>query len=418
MPAMLPTLAVQLAHPLTERGELPVSPLFLAALALCLFIGAAQLGQRVARPADPAPAERGETQRDVPRGGRAVAFWAVRALGLALVVLAATAGRFGNPNQVRNIAPALTVGAGWPLLIVATAAFGRVWWWLNPHDTLARPLAPLGAGHGSDVDDDGRWAPVWWAAATGAGWMLYLTVWPGALDPRTIAGALLLYTVATLAACLTLGRRTWLWRGEVFTVFFGLLAAVRRRGVRWRPPAGAPAVLGVLSGGALFGLFHDSAMGTVVAYAHPLYRGLAAVAFLVLGAVVAERAARRTAYGAAAMALAPVAASLLLALSVARNRLTTSLQLLPITASNPFGGELDLFGTRFDPIYTQPLGPTGPVWVQAGILMGGHAVGIVLFLWAMRRSDGAAGVPRRSRGVITSLLGTSLCIAVATAAAF
>lgn len=418
---MIEPSVVVLAHPLTQRAELPFSPLVLALLAVyVLFTVSAVLAwrHRSRPPTSREAVARQHNDDPVPdRAWARAAFWVARAVGLGLFILVLVAGLWGDPNQLRNIAPALTIGAGWPMVTLAVLLAGGLWWWVNPYDTLARAVAPLGAGDGTGRGSDGAWAPVWWGVATAAVWMAYLTVWPDALDPRTIAWALIAYTLVTLAGCLAVGRKTWLWRGEFFTIFFGLLAAVRTHGTSWTPPAGAPAVLGVVAGGALFGLFRDSDLGIFLAYGPRanLYGRIAVVVFMAVTAAGAHAAARRSTVTCIVVGLVPMAAALVLALSISRNRLTTSLQLLPIAASNPLGGGLDLFGTRFNDLHTRPLGEVGPVWLQVGLLLIGSIAGV----WLGRRAANTTGgrTARQPGGVVLLLLGTLLAIGVAAAAA-
>ena len=416
---------VVLAHPLTQRAELPLSALELAAFAVYLLLMAtAATGWLLARRPPPPHVEPHDHDDDpAPKDGPGrIAVWIVRAVGVALLVLVVVAGWWGNPNQVRNIAPALTLGAGWPVLTAAAVTLGGVWWWLNPYDTVARGIADFGAGAGSGRNADGTWAPVWWAIAPGAIWMMYLTVWPSALAPPTIANVAVLYLLVTLTGCLALGRKTWLWRAEFFTVFFGLLAAARRPR-HWAPPAGSAALLGVVCGGALFGLFRDSDLGLSIAYGRNanLYSRIAIIAFMAVAGIAAHRGARRSLPGAVTAGLAPMAAALVVALAVERNRLTTSLQLLPITASDPLGGDFDLFGTRMGGLHPQPLGAIGPVWLQMGVLLLGALAGMLLARrFALLRSGAtpeAAKTQRRVGGVVFVLLGTLLGVGVAAAAA-
>lgn len=414
---------VVLAHPLTQQAELPVSPLVLALGALYVLLMVAAIARRRwnsdAADAGAAVVWRPDEQDAPSAGVRGVLFWATRAVSLALFALAIVAGRVGDPSQLGNIAPALTIGAGWPLVTLGAILGGRVWWWINPFDTLARPVSQLGAGEGTASSGDEPWAPVWWALVPAALWMMYLTVWPSGLDPRSIGWTLPAYTLVTLAGCLGLGRRTWLWRGEFFTVFFGLLAAVRLRRTRWNPPAGAPAVLGVVAGGALFGLFRISDLGAFLVYGPRanLYAILGVVAVMSVAAVVAERSSRKLGRGALAVGLTPIAAGLVLALAVSRSRLMTSVQLLAVLASDPLGQGLDLFGTRNNGINPVLFGIAGPVWLQAGLLLAGAVAGFLLALHFSRTMTGAAATRRRTTGVILSLLGTFLAVGVAAAAA-
>ena len=55
-------------------------------------------------------------------------------------------------------------------------------------------------------------------------------------QPRTLAIAVLVYTLYTLAAQAAYGVETWTRRGETFAVYFGLFARIspfERRGCAW-----------------------------------------------------------------------------------------------------------------------------------------------------------------------------------------
>ena len=414
---------IVLAHPLTERAELPLSPLEIAALALYVLLVVAAIAhwrtKGSAREANPAPSEFDQDAVPETRTPR-IAFWLARGVGLAVFALAVAAGLWGDTTQVANITPALVIGAGWPLLTLASLIVGVVWWWVNPYDTVGRVVAEAGAGQGSAAGDDGAWAPVWWALVPAAVWMLYLTTWRTALSPRTIGWTMVAYAFITVVGVLALGRKTWVWRAEFLTVFFGLIAQARRRAAT--SPAGAAALLGVVCGGALFGLVRDSDLGLipVSAIAGPWAGAHVALAFILLSAILADQVERRAPRSVVATALAPMAVGLVVALGIARNRLTTSLQLLPITASNPLGGDLNLFGTWGNPVNPAPLGELGPVWLQIGVLLAGAVVGLLL---AVRRrrvgvSPSVAGArSRRGIGVISVFLGIYLVLGVAAVAA-
>lgn len=378
-----------LAHPLTQPGELPVSSLFVATVAMCLLAGAGYLFAVRARRNGADLEQREEVVppgfEPLPRGAAGIVFGITRLAGLGLLVLAIVAGRFGQDDQLDNITPALVIGAGWPLLVVACLVFGHVWWWINPFDTLARGVAPLGAGDGTSVPAE---APSTWAAVPVAGlWVAYLTVWPNSLSPRTIANALLVYTVVTLAGCLAVGRRTWLGSAELFTVFFGWVARARRGGRGWTPSRGASVVLGVLAGGMVYGLVRDSRLLVSFSYGSLLELSLVLATFSAAAALLAVRAEQRqrirSGVAAVALALIPATAAIAIALGLARNRFTTSLQLLPAQAFDPLGVRPDSFVAPIvDP---QPLGHEGLLALQVIVLLLGHIAGMALAARATAR---------------------------------
>ena len=390
---------IVLAHPLTQRYELGVSPLVLGVVAFGLLFGVAQLvwQRRPSEvPAAPAPRE----ERDRPRALLIV----TRVIGVGLLVLAISAGLLGRNDEQFNIAPALIVGAGWPSLVLASLLLGRVWPWIDPFDSLARVMAPLGAGDGGGGDDVAVWPAVGGAVALVA----YLTVWPGNLWPRTVGSALLLYVVVTLAGCLALGRRTWLDRAEVFGLLFGWLAAARHV-ASWAVPAGAAAVLSVLAGGFAYGLLRDSHLMANFAYGPDATRnGVIALTITVVAVAVVARAAvaRHPAAGrAVTLALTIAAGGLALALALGRNRFTTSLQMLPILATDPFGAIVDR-GLRLNP---EPFGVTGLRVVQVAVLGLTHVAAAV----AAARRGARDGVALASP---PALLLTAMLLAVGVAA--
>lgn len=371
---------IVLADPLTQTWELPVSPLFLSAAAVCLLGAVTWLAAQTARaPVEDDAGTRGTQAPEDAEPREGPLFWVGRAIGLALLLLAIVAGRFGSEAELSNVTPALVMGAGWPMLVVATALFGAAWHWLNPFDTLGRAVAPLGAGDGTDAQANAAWA-----LPAALLWVAYLTMWPSHLAPRSISNALLIYTVATLAGVLAFGRRTWLSGGEIFSVFFGLVAKVRRHGTAAQLPEGAHLVLGVLCGGFVYGLLRDSQLLLDIGYGprSTLYSALAlaaAVAVTVGLTVLAYRSAQRRGCGTAVLVgLIPAATGLAVALGLARNRLTTSLQLLPVVSSDPLGQGLDLFGTRDWVLNGRPLGIAGLLALQIAVVLLGCLAGAIM----------------------------------------
>ena len=377
---------IVLAHPLTQRYELGVSPLVLGVVAFGLLFGVAQLVWQRRSTEDPAAPEASEALPEhghpavplliITRVNAVPLLIVTRVIGVALLVLAIAAGLLGRNVEQSNIAPALIVGAGWSLLVLASLLLGRVWIWIDPFDSLARIAAPLGAGDGATDDDQAVWPALGGAVLLVA----YLTVWPGNLAPRTVGAALLLYVVVTLAGCLALGRRTWLGRAEIFGLFFGWLAAARRVAT-WAVRPGAAAVLSVLAGGFAYGLLRDSHLMADFMYGPDATRnGVIALAVAVIAVAGATRAASRrhpAAARAVTLALTIAAGGLALALAIGRNRFTHSLQLLPILATDPFGRIVDLLAIRGWRMNPEPFGVTGLRVVQVAVLGMTHVAAAV-----------------------------------------
>jgi hypothetical protein len=365
-----------LAHPLVSAEALPLPPVAVAALAVVAVIVTAT------RPARPAAAPAGPEAAPQPHR-------VAQAVMIALLALAVFAGRAGVNQVTRNIAPALVVGAGWPLLVSLSALFGHWWHRANPWEGLARLLAPLTR----DRDATGTGSGVWPATLTSALLVWYLHAFPGALLPRAVGAAVALYTVVTVGGCLAVGRATWLSRVEVVSIFTGWVARLRRGGLLgWEVPDGAATVLGILAGGSLFGLVRYTRL------LNPLLFGLPAevpaeavgVALAALAAVALLAVARRADGGSGTVVAAavPVAAGLALAASLVRGQALIAVQLLPILAGDPLGRGWDLFGTAGWTPDPNPLGDTWHVVAQVLLIAAGGVAGAQV---ARLRTAGSGG---------------------------
>jgi hypothetical protein len=245
------------AHPLLEHSD-GFSPLLVTVLVLAVVLTAATR-RSPARISSEAPGERPAAPLDSWAGSLSIAQVVTRSVGVGLLLLAVVAGRFGSPDQLRNIAPALVIGVAWPLLVLGSALLGPVWRWVDPWDSLAR----FGAreSHGPAGETESGPGNVWPAVLPALLWVWYLSVFAGSLDPPSVGAAVAVYTVVTLAGCLALGRKRWLSRVEVFGLLFGWTARVARIVLpTWRPPRGAQVVLGVLAGGLLFGALRRTSL--------------------------------------------------------------------------------------------------------------------------------------------------------------
>jgi len=296
--------------------------------------------------------------------------WVVRALCLVVMLLAVVAGRIGADDELENLAPALTVGAGLPLLVAGCLVLGRLWRWVDPWDTLVRLVAP---------GDPSR-APghVWPAVAVVFPWLWYLGVYPRPLDPRAVGLALASYTVVTVAGCLAMGRVRWLSSSEPLGTLLSWVGLVPRlRLTRWTPPSGAAVLLGVVVGGLLFGALRRTGLWSAVAVLPQatLYATGGLLVACALGGTAAHLAARIGSpeqRAVAARALVPAAAGVAIAVSVARNRLFTSVQLLPGLIGDPLGRGWDLLGTPTAGLDAAPLGAVGVVVLQLVVVACAH----------------------------------------------
>jgi hypothetical protein len=381
-----PYPAAALAHPITQPFNLPLSPLEAAGAAAAVVLAAAFL----------APRARGEAPARVT--GAPLTSWAgslrpsqvvARAVAFGLLVLAVVAGRAGPGRELDNLAPALVVGAGWPLLVLASIVVGPVWRWTDPWDSAARVLP-----QGHPGEEGGH---VWTAALVAVGLTWYLSAYTAPLDPRSVGALVAVYTLFTLAGCLAFGRVRWLSTSEPLGITLSWMARLpRRRLVDWDPPRGAEPLLGAIAGGVLFGAVRRSELwgdlntaehGDLIAALGHVGFCVAAAGLITVMAVSGETTAARAA---AARAAVPAVAGIVLAVAVDRNRLFTSVQLLPELLGDPFGRGWDPFGRADASLYAAPLRVEGLLWAQLGLLAAGHAVGALV---AARRVERGARIP-------------------------
>lgn len=361
MPSLLATApgSTVLAHPVSGHPHVDVPTLLLT-------VGAGLLVAMVLPVVPP-----GRSREYVDAGATSWAgslSWgrrATRALGVAVLVLAVLAGLFGNRDQLDNLAPALVLGTAWPVLTVLALAV-PVWRWLDPWDGLARLLLP--------GDESTAASSVWPAVVPALAWCWYVAVHPRPLDPRLVGIALLAHTTVTLVGCLLVGRRRWLSQGEPVGILLSWVTAAARGGLRHGRPAGAPVLVGVVLGGLLFALLGRTETWTgLTGGTDALAWGTAGlVGCALLGAgvlVLAGRLGDRLDdRGATLRGALVLLVGVVLVVTLARNRFTTSVQLLPGLLGDPFGRGWDLLGPAGQGLVASPFGAAGLLWLRIGLL--------------------------------------------------
>ena len=299
---------------------------------------------------------------------------ATRSLALLLLVLAIVAGRLGADDELDNLAPALVIGVGLPVLVAGSLVLGGLWRWIDPWDTAARLLAPR--------DTSEPPGHVWPAVAVVLPGLWFLSVHPRPLDPRAVGAALAAYSVVTLAGCVALGRARWLASAEPLGLVLSWVGLLPRRLEGWQPPRGAGVLLGVVTGGLVFGLVRRSELWVPVLRRPEaeLWSTLGFAAACLLGAGLALLAGRGAPHRAAlaARSLVPVVAGVVLAVGLERNRLFTSLQLLPGLVGDPLGRGWDLLGPATQGLGPPPLGAVGLVSLQIAVVVAGHVAAAFL----------------------------------------
>jgi hypothetical protein len=324
----------------------------------------------------------------------------VAALALGLAV---AAGLFGVRNELENIAPALVVGAAWPLLTLASLV-GPVWRWVDPWDAAARALVP-----GDTSEPPGH---VWPAVGAAAALAWYAGVHSRPLDPRAVGMLLLGYTTLTLLGCLLLGRRRWLSSAEPVGILLAWVTTAGRARLG-EPARGAVTLVGVSLGGLLFAVLRRTGwwtdleplpQSTLDETAGLLLCCALGAALLAAGAAVGHRLRDR---GAVLCGAVPLLVGIVMVLSLERNRLFTSIQLLPGLLGDPFGAGWDLLGPAGRGLDPDPLGAAGLIVAQLA------AVGLTSSWGAVsagRRS------PRASRVAAATVLGYAALVAAVAVA--
>jgi hypothetical protein len=234
------------AHAFGVRYDLPLPlPFWLAGAGLAVALSFVVFAATLRRGASGADHPRLDLLR-LPLG-RALAHPAtvavVRLLSVGVFVVLIAAGLFGTQDPYRNLAPAFVWIVWWIGLAYLSALVGDLWAVLNPWNAVylwAEALARrLGAGH--------RLGPRWRLPAALGVWpatvlLLALvwieTLWDGNAVPANIARLALGYSLLTWLGMFLFGRAAWLRSGEVFAVYFGLLARLAPTELRVDGPGG------------------------------------------------------------------------------------------------------------------------------------------------------------------------------------
>lgn len=172
-------------------------------------------------------------------------------IGAGLLVLVVYAGLEGENDSFRNFATVFVFVTFWLGLLALNTLFGDVFRAFNPWRAIARGfggLFRLIAGQSAPAplsypERLGRWPAV--VGLIAFGWLELINGAAGAVEPRTVAIAALIYTALTFAGMALFGVERWIERGETFSVYFGMFARLSplevregKLGVR-RPLSGA-----------------------------------------------------------------------------------------------------------------------------------------------------------------------------------
>ena len=331
------------------------------------------------------------------------------ALGLTLFVVVFAAALVGERSVGTNIAPTFIYVIFWLGLVPLTILFGNVWAWLNPWRAAADFVAWCWRQAGLEWEAPftyperlGRWPAAFLLFCFAAMELAYTD--PS--DPRMLALAVAIYSWITWVGMAAFGRDVWLRTAEAFAVYFGLLSrlsilALRDRRLALRgpldkvardrePPGTVAFVAGMLGSVAFDGfsrisfwqdrLFRiENELGAI---AFNLLGLVVAVAFVAAAYVGAVEVARRIGREGARLEQAFIGSLIPIALAYLIAHYATLLlvqgQLAIPLASDPFGYGWDLFGTLDYRVNVQPLSADQIWYLQAGALVLGHVLGLVI----------------------------------------
>jgi polyferredoxin len=165
----------------------------------------------------------------------------LRLLSVGLFLLVVLTGLLGRQNADANFAPTFVWIIWWVGLGFFTAFVGNVWPLVNPWKVLfewAEALVRrIRVRNGLELREPypASWG-LWPSVALYGVFVWVENVFPGSSTPVYIAVLVLTYSVLVWGGMVVYGKETWLRRGEVFSVFFGLLARFAPTEVRVTDP--------------------------------------------------------------------------------------------------------------------------------------------------------------------------------------
>lgn len=414
-----------LGHSLSGRYESPLPlAVYVVGAAIAVALSFAFVLARDIRGAPPALGQ----AVVVPAGVRLV----LRILGLAGWLWIVVQGIVGGGGAA-DVGSLFLWVYGWVGLAVLSAFVGPIWSWLNPFATLydlaARFLRRLGLGGGDPAPYPAALAQ--WPAVVGfVVFVWFELVFTVVGSGRPLAVVLVAYTALTLLAMAQWGRDVWLARGEVFSVWFGLLGRLApwaldgppATGRLRRQPLGAGLARGpwtlplvVLVAVATGSILYDGLSQTAIWFDRFGLPGtgqatLLLVGFLGLVAVLVLGVGVRVGWAAIGPGLLPIAVGYLVA-----HYLTYLLldgQRIVVAVSDPLQLGWDLFGTAFFEPSIDWL-PPSLIWtVQLVAVVGGHMIGAWAGHLAAVRTAGP--VPQRDLRLRQLPLATLMVLLTAT----
>jgi hypothetical protein len=153
-------------------------------------------------------------------------------LGLFLVVW--TAAAFGSERASANLAPTFIYITFWVGMVVVSIVLGNVWSVLDPWRAAADAVAwcARGLGWRREPRPYPELLGLWPAVLLLFSFIALELVYVDAAEPRLLAIAIGLYSVATWTGMAVFGREQWRANGDGFAVYFGFISRVAIFGSR------------------------------------------------------------------------------------------------------------------------------------------------------------------------------------------
>jgi hypothetical protein len=228
--------ATAAAHELTERYQAPLPLLaYVAGAAIAVAMSFAFVALRT--PGAPQSEEAVRRSSTMPQWAQLV----LRAIGLLGWLWIVAQALFGGTGEA-DVASLFLWVYGWVGVALVSALIGPLWAWLDPFSTLHMLLGAVGRRLGFGASDSEP-EPYphrldIWPAVIGFGFVVWLELVARIEGGRTLGLVLIGYTVVTLAAMSYYGREAWRQRGEIFSVWFGLLGRLAPLALDGRPEEG------------------------------------------------------------------------------------------------------------------------------------------------------------------------------------
>jgi hypothetical protein len=375
----------------------------------------------------------------------------VSALSFAFLVFLVAAGFLGSSDPLTNPLPLMIWAMFWVGLTLAQSAFGDLWRWLDPWYAPWRLLAAL---TGWRVERDvlpGRLG-YWPALVQFFAFAWFELVYPAPDDPLILARAVSIYFAVNLGAMLVLGHEAWSRQGECLSAFLRMVARLGvfegriEGGGRLRlllclpgaklvdapalPASGALFLLLALSSVSFDGLMRtffwlgliginplefpgrsavmvSSSLGLALAFALLAAAFFAAVAAgeKLAGSKVGDKGGGRgrdgmaSAGGLLVWSIVPIATAYHVAHYLPS--LMVDAQYALAALGDPFRRRPDLFGSPHLHVHAGVLMGADRVWLiwnlQAGAIVAGHLLAVLVAHVVAFRCHGAAGAATRSQ---------------------